>query len=81
MSEFTEKLKAAIKGRVVVYIDAANLERSIKDMFVRPDDVPDILKHKLATELAWTTNYKKLSNFFKSISNCSGIRFYTAEFA
>ncbi|MEK7148060.1 MAG: hypothetical protein AAB758_02070 [Patescibacteria group bacterium] len=45
MSEYAEKLKAAIKDRFVVYIDAANLERSVQDMFVRADDIPDNLKH------------------------------------
>jgi len=29
---YFDKLKAVIKGRVFVYIDAANLERSVRDM-------------------------------------------------
>jgi hypothetical protein len=29
---YFDKLKTVIKGKVFVYIDAANLERSVKDM-------------------------------------------------
>jgi hypothetical protein len=49
IEKYFEKLKKAIKGRVFVYIDAANLERSVADMWVSPKDVPDELKNiKLA---------------------------------
>lgn len=81
MNEFSEKLKSVLKGRIAVFIDAANLERSVKDMFVRPDDVPDALKHKMADTLCWSVDYKKLNAFFKAIGDCTGIRFYSAEFA
>jgi len=29
---YLDKLKQAIKGRVILYIDAANLEQSVRDM-------------------------------------------------
>ena len=80
MSEYAEKLKAAIKDRFVVYIDAANLERSVQDMFVRADDIPDNLKHLPSDSLRWAIDYKKLNEFFKSFGKFGGIRFYTAEF-
>ena len=35
-NEYIEKLKNAIKGKTVVFIDAANLERSVKDIWVSP---------------------------------------------
>lgn len=81
MNEYVEKLKSVAKGRVVIFIDAANLEQSVKDMFVRPDDVPDNLKHLSGDGLRWSVDYRKLNEFFKMFGVHSGIRFYTAEFA
>ncbi len=80
MDEYTEKLKKVIKGKVVVFIDAANLERSVKSMFVRADDMPENFKHSQSDELKWSVDYKKLNDFFKSISDLKGIKFYTPEF-
>jgi uncharacterized LabA/DUF88 family protein len=79
-NEYVEKLKGIIKGRVIVYIDAANLEQSVQDMFVRPDDVPDNLKHLPVDSLRWAVDYQKLKDFFEAIGDLMGIRFYTAEF-
>lgn len=80
MNEYEEKLRGIVKGKTVVYIDVANLEQSIKDMFVRPDDVPDSLKHLPSGTLRWSVDYKKLNDFFKTIGDFQGVRFYTAEF-
>ncbi len=80
MNEYEENLKSVVKDKVIVYIDAANLERSVKDMFVRPDDTPENLKHSLADNLKWSVDYQKLRDFFKSVGDFQGIRFYTAEF-
>ena len=85
MNEYEEKLKSVVKGKVVVYIDAANLEQSVKDMFVRPDDVPDNFKHLSADVLRWSIDYKKLNDFFKTVGVLSeqkmclsaGIFFYS----
>lgn len=79
-NEYAEKLKSAIKKRIMVYIDAANLERSANDMFVRPDDIPDDLKHLPTDNLKWSIDYQKLKDFFAVIGDCQGIRFYTAAF-
>ena len=81
MNEYTEKIKNFIKKEFILYIDAANLERSVQDMFVRADDIPDNLKHLPADKLSWSVDYKKLKDFFESIGNCKGIRFYSAEFS
>ncbi len=81
MNEYVEKLKSSVKGKTVVYIDAANLEQSVKDMFVRPDDVPDNFKHLSTDVLRWSIDYKKLDDFFKTIGDFKGVRFYTAKFA
>lgn len=40
VNEYFEKLKRIIKDGTVVYIDAANLEQSVKDMWVNPKDIP-----------------------------------------
>lgn len=79
-NEYVAKLKAIVKSRVVVYIDAANLEQSVKDMFVRPDDIPENLKHLSVESLKWSIDYKKLNEFFKTLGQSHGVRFYTAAF-
>jgi uncharacterized LabA/DUF88 family protein len=79
-NEYVEKLKSVIKNRIVVYIDAANLEQSVKNMFVRPDDAPDNLKHLSIDNLRWSIDYQKLKNFFATLGDFHGIRFYTAAF-
>src|SRR3989344_8879453 len=80
MNEYALKLKEVIKGRVIVSIDAANLEQSVKDMFVRPDEVPEDLKHLSTDILRWSVDYQKLNNFFKTVGDFKGVRFYTAKF-
>ncbi|TSC84564.1 MAG: hypothetical protein G01um101417_95 [Parcubacteria group bacterium Gr01-1014_17] len=80
MNEYESKLKAAVKGKVVVYIDAANLEQSVKSMFVRSDEVPEDLKHLTADVLRWSVDYQKINNFFKTIGDFKSVRFYTAAF-
>lgn len=80
MNEYESKLRGVIKGKVVVYIDAANLEQSVKDMFVRADEIPENMKHLQAEVLRWSVDYRKLNGFFKTVGDFQGIRFYTAEF-
>ncbi len=80
MNEYEEKLRSVVKGRVVIYIDVANLEQSVKSMFVRPDDIVENSKHSLADDLKWSVDYQKLSDFFKTIGDFGGVRFYTAKF-
>lgn len=80
MSEYEEKFTQTLRGNVAVYIDAANLEQSVKDMFVRPDDVPETHKHIPSEQLRWSVDYRRLNDFFKSIPSFTGIRFYTPAF-
>ena len=80
MSEYTEKLKAVSKGRIAIFIDTANLEQSVKDMFVRPDDIPEQYKHLQPELLRWSVDYKKLNDYLKSLGDFIGVRFYTAAF-
>lgn len=78
--EYIEKLKLAVKGKIAVYIDAANLERSVQEMFVRHDDIPQELKHLPANGLCWAVDYKKLKDFFGEIGDDAEFKFYCAEF-
>jgi len=80
MNEYETKLKLALKGRFVVYIDAANLEQSVKGMFVRPDDVPEDKKHFQVESLRWMVDYQKTSDFFRSLEMFQQLKFYTPEF-
>lgn len=57
MNEYIEKLKKVVKGRLVVYIDAANLERSIQNMWVNPKDIPDNYRHMTEDLLRWAADY------------------------
>jgi len=78
---YLEKLRKVIKGKMVVYIDAANLERSVQDMWVDPKDIPDDLRKFQASDLCWRLDYKKFHEFFKRISDLKEIKFYSADFA
>lgn len=80
MNEYIEKLKKVVKGRLVVYIDAANLERSIQNMWVNPKDIPDNYRHMTEDLLRWAADYKKFKDFFSSLGDLQGVRFYSASF-
>lgn len=77
---FLGKLKKALKGRIYIFIDAANLERSVKDMWVNPKDIPDELKKYRAEELCWRVDYEKLKKFFSKLGSVGKIGFYSADF-
>mgnify|MGYP000958280442 FL=1 len=79
-NHYTEKLKAALKKRVYVYIDAANLERSVQDMWVNSKDIPDNLKENIAEDLHYRVDYQKFKDYFDKISNLKEIKFYSADF-
>jgi uncharacterized LabA/DUF88 family protein len=80
MNNYIEKFKGAVKGKVFIFIDAANLERSVQSMWVNPKDIFDILKNNKAEKLCWKVDYQKLEKFFKNVCNAQKIRFYSAEF-
>lgn len=79
-NEYVLKLKAAVKGRAMVYIDAANLEQSVKHMWVNPKDIPDNLKSFTTSGLRWSVDYRRIQIFFRSVGDLRGIRLYTAAF-
>jgi len=80
LNEHIEKLKNVVKGKMGIFIDAANLEQSVRDMWVNPKDIPDELKSYSINQLQWSVDYEKIKNFFQSIGKVEMIRFYSADF-
>jgi uncharacterized LabA/DUF88 family protein len=80
MANFVDKFKGVAKGNVFIAIDAANLERSVQDMWVNPKDIPDNFKNFKAEELCWRVDYQKMEKFFKNSCKIKKIKFYTADF-
>ena len=83
-SMLTEAIRAkvteALKGATYVYIDAANLELSVKDMYVDLKDIPDELAAYKASDLCWRVNYQKLYNFFQDQCDLQCVHFFSADF-
>ena len=79
-NEHIEKLKGVVKGTLAVFIDAANLEMSVKDMYVNPKDIPDYLGKYKPEELLWRVSYKKMRELFSSFAPLDNASFYTARF-
>ncbi len=74
------KFNEVVEGRTVVFIDAANLEQSVRRMRVYESDASLVLPVKDLAELLWAVDYLKLHNFFSKIIEFIGVRFYTADF-
>lgn len=79
-NDYMDKLKKVIKDKVFIFIDAANLERSVQDMWVDAKDVPDNYKSFIAEDLRYAVDYKKLKDFFNNICDLKKIKFYSADF-
>src|SRR4030042_1703863 len=73
-----EKLKRAIKKRVYIFIDAANLERSVQDIKVNEKDAKEIGVNN--DEVIWRVDYKQFKDFFESICDCGMVKFYSVNF-
>ncbi len=79
-NQYVIKLKEVIKERTIVYIDAANLEQSVKGMKVNTEDVAADFVDIPIEDLRWSVDYRKLKGFFSSLGMHQGVRFYTADF-
>jgi len=79
--DYLSKLKSAIKGKVFVYIDAANLEKSVQDMWVNPKDVSNDFRSYQTDQLCWKIDYQRFKDFFKNLCDVKEIKFYSADFA
>ncbi|MBI4272975.1 NYN domain-containing protein [Candidatus Uhrbacteria bacterium] len=80
MNDYIESIRRAMKGRVFVAIDAANLERSVQDMWVNPKDITDVLRKNSASDLRYRVDYKKIKEFFQKEGSVEEIKFYTPDF-
>ncbi|MDO8511968.1 MAG: NYN domain-containing protein [bacterium] len=80
MNEYHIKLKDVLRGRISVFIDAANLEQSVRSMWVNPKDIPDNLKHFEPGKLKWTVDYRQLKMFFEKMGELTAISYYSADF-
>lgn len=80
MNPYKDKLKEIIKGRIGIFIDAANLEHSVRDMWVNPKDVPESLQHLTADTLKWKVDYRALRDFWTGLGEVWDFRFYSADF-
>ena len=80
MNNSVEKFRAVAHGRVFAAIDAANLELSVKDMYVHPRDVMGEWVGTDPGELAWGVDYRKLKLFFQTNSRLMQIAFYSPHF-
>lgn len=80
MADYIQKLKSVLKGSTAIYVDASNLESSVREMWVNPKDIPNDLKHFESDKLCWRVDYEKLKLFFENICPVIRIAFYTPDF-
>ncbi len=78
-----ENILEKISGRVAVFIDAANLEKSVMDLGTKPPQIKRIPKEfhwKALPKGHFKVDYKKLYKLFKENSELVSISFYSARF-
>ncbi len=75
-----QKLISAVKGRAAIYIDAANLEKSVQELGLTPPTHVTKGIYWEADRNLWHVDYKKLYKFFDENTNLIGVSFYTARF-
>ena len=74
-----KELAKYLKGNVAVYIDSANLEKSVQELGLITPPVRKGMRWKASTK-NWKVNYWKMYNFFCKNSNLTSISFYSARF-
>ncbi|MEX2028005.1 MAG: NYN domain-containing protein [Candidatus Curtissbacteria bacterium] len=70
-------------GRVAVFIDAANLEKSVADLGTKPPNFKKLKKGFMWKALPkgyYKVDYKKLYKYFKAETTLAGISLYSARF-
>lgn len=77
---YVDKFKNSARGKIWIAIDAANLEQSVRGMFVHPRDVPEKLSGADPATLKWSVDYRALKEFFTQNSDVERVNFYTARF-
>lgn len=77
--DIAKELAGHLKGGVAVYIDSANIEKSVKTLGLIPPPARKGIRWKASTR-NWRVNYWKVYNFFCKNSNLTSISFYSAKF-
>ncbi len=70
-------------NRTAVFIDAANLEKSVADLGTKPPDVKHLgkgFRWKALPLHYYKVDYKKLYKYFRTNSKLASISFYSARF-
>lgn len=78
-----EKYKLSKTDRIAVFIDAANLERSVADLGTKPPNIKHLRKDfywKALPKNYYKVDYKKLYKYFKANTKLTSISFYSARF-
>lgn len=78
--KLAEKLIREMRDRVAVYIDAANLEKSVQALGLTP---PKHFRKGMSwrgNPSLWQVDYKKLRQFFRLNAKLASISFYSARF-
>lgn len=73
----------SLKGNTAVFIDAANLEKSVADLGTKPPNIKRLKKGffwKALPKGYFSVDYKKLYKFFKQNTQLASISFYSARF-
>jgi hypothetical protein len=58
MNDYIGRFRRSNKGGVFVAIDAANLERSVQDMWVNPKDIVEPLQKHSSSDLRYRVDYR-----------------------
>lgn len=75
--------KKELSGRIAVFIDAANLEKSVADLRTKPPNIKYLKKGfywKALEKGHFKVDYKKLYKFFRENAQLASISFYSARF-
>lgn len=78
-----KKNEVTFSGKTAVFIDAANLERSLADLGTKVPNIKKIprgFKWQAFPKGYWRVDYKKLCRYFKQESKLASISFYSAKF-
>lgn len=78
-----KEFQLKLKGKTAVFIDAANIERSLADLGVKVSELRETQKGFSGTIFPkgyWKVDYKKLIKFFKQSGQLVSMSFYSARF-
>lgn len=77
---YLAKFRKAVRGRVAVFIDVANLEQSVKTLWVNAQEIPEEFQYYRVNQLRWCIDYQSLKKFFGCNCCLQEIYFYSPRF-